>query len=132
MQVRRVKAATKVQATWRMHHQRRVFRRHRQEKAATVIQSYTRMAQQRSRFRSGLASSAASVKTLFSGAFGSWSAVLAVCCASGAPHLLHFQAADRAWQTPGCKSSSGAATGHRCDHHPEACAGKSGDKEGEL
>ena len=56
----------------------------------------------------------------------------AVPAVSRHPHLLHFQAADGARQTPGCKGSSRAATGHRCNHHPEACAGKSGDKEGEI
>lgn len=51
LQVRREVAAVKIQSTWRMHTQRKVYRTRRQTRAAIVIQSYVRMLRQRTRFR---------------------------------------------------------------------------------
>lgn len=45
------RAVVTIQAAWRMHRQKKVYRLHRQSKAALVIQSYVRMTRQRSRFR---------------------------------------------------------------------------------
>lgn len=51
LQLRRDRAATKIQSAWRMHASRRHFIAVKREKAAVIIQAAVRGRQQRSRFR---------------------------------------------------------------------------------